>query len=82
MYLTPQRAKCRKCGFEKPHSPHDAWPAPQIGDFVACPKCWEDWLRQNIGEMETGYDFRHRHNNDKSKQEAGHDRSEIFALDL
>ena len=57
MYITPHSYKCIKCGFEANQSPDDGWPAPRMLDFVACPKCWEKWLEENIGQMLMTVDF-------------------------
>jgi hypothetical protein len=51
MYICPHPHRCNRCGFEADHSPHDEWPSPRTGQFIACPRCWENWLLGNIGEM-------------------------------
>jgi DNA-directed RNA polymerase subunit RPC12/RpoP len=51
-YILPQPYKCGRCGFECQYSPDHSFPAPVIGDYVACPKCWREFLREHVGEMQ------------------------------
>jgi hypothetical protein len=55
MYILPSPYKCQKCGFECEYSPHETHPAPVVhtnfGPVISCPKCWMEWLKENLGEM-------------------------------
>jgi DNA-directed RNA polymerase subunit RPC12/RpoP len=52
MYILPKPYQCAKCGHETHYSPHDGHSAPVVVDeFISCPRCWELFLRENIGEM-------------------------------
>jgi predicted Zn-ribbon and HTH transcriptional regulator len=51
MYFAPHPATCKKCGFREMYGPDDAWTAPVVGSAICCPRCWEDWLAKNIGQM-------------------------------
>jgi DNA-directed RNA polymerase subunit RPC12/RpoP len=57
MYILPATYKCNRCGYECEYSPHQHHYAPTVAvnadSLVACPRCWLEWLRQNIGEMES-----------------------------
>lgn len=52
MYFVPQVYKCSLCGHECQYSQHHPHDAPVVRNFIGCPKCWEEWLRKNIGCME------------------------------
>ncbi len=56
MYILPRTYKCNRCGHECEYSPHHEHPAPTVSvnsaALIACPRCWLEWLRGNIGEME------------------------------
>ena len=56
-YILPQPHKCLKCGYEAEYSPHIQHPAPVTENFTGCPKCWEEFLRKNIGDMKCTVDF-------------------------
>ena len=61
MYLYPQDYKCNKCGHEFKYGPHDPWNTPVVAEeestdrgiithsLPVCPKCWEKFLRDNLG---------------------------------
>lgn len=61
MYIMPQNYKCDQCGHEFIFGPHDSWATPVITeeeqtdqgiivhDLPVCPKCWEQFLRANVG---------------------------------
>lgn len=52
MYHLPIKMKCSKCGHEQKVGQDDPHPSPRIGEIITCPKCWEAWLKDNIGAME------------------------------
>lgn len=53
MYFVPQKHKCPKCDFEmeysKDYNPH-CTPVTHKGPI--CPKCYENWLIENLPVME------------------------------
>ena len=64
MYICPQPYMCEKCSFECSYGPHDSHPSPVLeirtvinngsyhSDMVpTCPKCWEKWVKKEIGIM-------------------------------
>jgi DNA-directed RNA polymerase subunit RPC12/RpoP len=56
-YLIPQTYKCIKCGFEIKYSPHNHHSSPTTDDFISCPNCWEQFLREHIGELKCTVNF-------------------------
>jgi len=59
-YTVQQKHKCLKCGHEMDYSPHDAHCAPVVEDFVGCPKCWKEFLKGSIGELQCIVEFGRR----------------------
>lgn len=63
MYIIPQEYKCNKCQHEFKYGPHNEWNTPVIEEeeirpngadilthsLPVCPKCWKDFIRQNLG---------------------------------
>jgi len=52
MYVNPQPHKCLRCGYEVNQGQDDTHAAPRVEGNVCCPKCWSDFLKNNIGMME------------------------------
>ena len=48
VYFVPQQHICNVCGYTL-----ECEPAPygEFG-FLPCPRCWQAFLRENIGELE------------------------------
>jgi len=42
MYIVPQLYQCNKCSYEEYLD----------YSFRVCPKCWEKWVKENVGWME------------------------------
>lgn len=61
MYICAQPYKCNKCGHEFKFSVDDPWDTPVIEEqeetdrgtlthsLPVCPKCWETFIRSNLG---------------------------------
>ena len=61
MYVYAQNYKCIKCDHEFKYGPHDPWLTPVLEQeeittrgivghsMPVCPKCWETFLRNNLG---------------------------------
>lgn len=60
-YYFPQPYKCSKCGHEFDYGQDDPWHTPVLREeeqtdrgivthsMPVCPKCWEKFLRDNLG---------------------------------
>ena len=48
-YQVPLPHKCTKCGYETEYSPDKGIATPEIVGFTGCPKCWMEFLKENIG---------------------------------
>lgn len=62
MYNYPQHYKCNKCDHEFMYGEHDPWNTPVLEEqeqipkvgtvthaLPVCPKCWEQFLKTNLG---------------------------------
>jgi len=77
MYIFAQNYKCNKCEHEFTFSPHDKWETPVLYEeektssgtltysMPVCPKCWEKFLRDNLGIGYCTVDWGHGAHYDK-----------------
>jgi hypothetical protein len=72
-YILPQPHKCITCGHETEYSPHNVLQAPVTDSFIGCPKCWESFLKENIGELKCTVNFNGESDYEKQYKAQAHD---------
>lgn len=65
-YQVPLPHKCTKCGYETGYSPDNGIAAPEVIGFTGCPKCWIEFLKENIGELKCTVNFHGQSEYDKA----------------